>query len=215
MRRLAGLWIAVALLTLPLAAKAQDQEGRRASLFDLGIYAGGAWTSDWFEVGDEGFSIGIAPIFGTTATYWTSPSFGIRLHGAYMPSQLPEGDEEFDDNDWHVNNWLYDLDLVFRPWLSSPTAGPITQSTYVFFGVGGITTNGPGFLDEGKSAFGGHVGIGANLFDIGPSSSITGELGIRGYQGPVDELGGTIDRKLAWTVTAGIGVAFGLGERTQ
>ncbi|HEV3050952.1 MAG TPA: hypothetical protein VGX50_11605, partial [Longimicrobium sp.] len=39
-------------------ARAQDDMmmGRRASAFDLGIYAGGAWTSDWFEIGDEGFA---------------------------------------------------------------------------------------------------------------------------------------------------------------
>ncbi|HEU5482447.1 MAG TPA: CAP domain-containing protein [Sphingomicrobium sp.] len=27
--------------------------GRRASLFDLGIYAGGAYTTDWFDIGDD------------------------------------------------------------------------------------------------------------------------------------------------------------------
>jgi uncharacterized protein YkwD len=34
------------------SATATDEEslGRRASLFDLGIYAGGAWTSDWFDL---------------------------------------------------------------------------------------------------------------------------------------------------------------------
>ena len=30
-----------------------DGMGRRASMFDLGIYGGGAWTSDWFSIGNE------------------------------------------------------------------------------------------------------------------------------------------------------------------
>jgi hypothetical protein len=29
-----------------------DSMGSRASLFDLGIYAGGAWTTDWFNIGE-------------------------------------------------------------------------------------------------------------------------------------------------------------------
>ncbi|HLL47831.1 MAG TPA: hypothetical protein VK399_14055, partial [Longimicrobiaceae bacterium] len=89
------------------------------TVFDLGIYAGGSWTSSWFEIGDEGYQVGFGPIFGATATYWATPGFGVRLHGAYFPTQLPQGDSNagFEDgsDEYVMNNWLYDLNLVFRP----------------------------------------------------------------------------------------------------
>ncbi|HEX2188011.1 MAG TPA: hypothetical protein VHG51_03885, partial [Longimicrobiaceae bacterium] len=102
--------------------QAQDMMMRRASLFDLGIYAGGAWTSSWFEIGDEGYQVGLSPVFGAHATYWASPSFGVRLNGTYMPAGLPQGDTDLDtgdESDWAMNNWFYDLNLVFRPWFTS------------------------------------------------------------------------------------------------
>ncbi|HEY0018890.1 MAG TPA: hypothetical protein VGC13_21495, partial [Longimicrobium sp.] len=70
-------------------AQAQDDMmmGRRASAFDLGIYAGGAWTSDWFSIDDEGYSPGLSPIFGATAAFFFTPTVGLRLHGAYTPQE--------------------------------------------------------------------------------------------------------------------------------
>lgn len=143
MHRTARL-LALALGTLTAAPLAsQDMMGRRASQFDLGIYAGGAYMTDWFDTpdaeGDVGWGPGLGSIFGATGTYWVSPTFGIRLHGAYNPSTLPESDGvEFDNLD--VNNYTYDLDLVYRPWLHAH-AGDWMGSTYVFLGAGGHTTN--------------------------------------------------------------------------
>jgi hypothetical protein len=48
-RALAAL-SAVVLAASAGASAAQDFEGRRASVFDLGIYGGGAYHSDWFTV---------------------------------------------------------------------------------------------------------------------------------------------------------------------
>lgn len=58
----------------------------RTSLFDLGIYGGGAWTTDWFSD---------APEFPTTCL---------------LPSGPP-----LSESDVLANNWTYDLDLVWRP----------------------------------------------------------------------------------------------------
>ena len=51
-------WAALTLLAIVGAtvepAAAQDTTGRRASLFELGIYSGGAWTTDWCVGADGG-----------------------------------------------------------------------------------------------------------------------------------------------------------------
>ncbi|HEV2148271.1 MAG TPA: hypothetical protein VGR37_12775, partial [Longimicrobiaceae bacterium] len=92
MKRTLGVAVVAALAAGATQAEAQDMMNRRASLFDLGIYAGGAWTSSWFEIRDEGYQVGLSPVFGAHATYWASPAFGVRLNGTFMPSSLPEAD---------------------------------------------------------------------------------------------------------------------------
>ena len=132
MKRLLTTALAGAIVAAGTAGEAQAQDdmmmGRRASAFDLGIYGGGAWTSDWFDIDDEGFSPGVSPIFGATAAFFFTPTIGLRLHGAYMPQHLPEGDADLGD-DWVVNSWLYDLDLVFRPWIAREDASNWMAST--------------------------------------------------------------------------------------
>ena len=59
MRRLATSALAAAVLAAGIGRRSAgtgDMMGRRASAFDLGIYAGGAWTTDWFEISDNGFA---------------------------------------------------------------------------------------------------------------------------------------------------------------
>jgi hypothetical protein len=47
----------------PKTTVASDQGlGRTASLFDLGIYGGGAWTSDWFDIPVPDATAPIAPV---------------------------------------------------------------------------------------------------------------------------------------------------------
>ncbi|HST57665.1 MAG TPA: hypothetical protein VLK84_03185, partial [Longimicrobium sp.] len=122
-------------------AQAQDMMGRRASAFDLGIYAGGAYTTDWFEINDEGYSPEISGIFGATAAFFFTPTLGLRLHGAYMPQEFPGGENFEPDYGLVTNSYLYDLDLVFRPFVASETAGNLMASTYFFLGGGGYTAN--------------------------------------------------------------------------
>jgi hypothetical protein len=217
-------------------ADAQDMMNRRASLFDLGIYAGGAWTSSWFEINDEGYQVGLSPVFGAHATYWLNPSFGVRLNGTYMPSNLPEADTDFDGNDnWVVNNWFYDLDLVFRPWLTSAGSN-LLASTYFWLGGGGLTTNvagggdytGPGFpcagayapagvclsLDPEYASVGqGTVGVGFDVFPISSGVGIFGELGVHGYDSPAHVYNeNTAGDKFAFTTRANLGVKFMFGD---
>ncbi|HEX2211210.1 MAG TPA: hypothetical protein VHG93_26235, partial [Longimicrobium sp.] len=65
-------------------AWAQDDMmmGRRASAFDLGVYGGGAWTTDWFEIGEDGFAPDLEPVRGprTTAVDPEVESTGATTH---------------------------------------------------------------------------------------------------------------------------------------
>ncbi|HEX2095400.1 MAG TPA: hypothetical protein VHG28_23590 [Longimicrobiaceae bacterium] len=217
-------------------AQAQEMTGRRASLFDLGIYAGGAWTSSWFEIQDEGFQVGLSPIFGATATYWATPSFGVRLHGAYFPSSLPEAETDIDGGDnWPMNNWLYDLDLVFRPFFWNEGGG-MMSSMYFFLGGGGLTTNiagnptppgGVGFPcvaayraagvclsqdPEYASVGQGVAGLGFDLFPLGTGMGVFGELAVHGYDSPAHVYNEQISQdKFAFTPRAVLGLKFMFG----
>src|SRR4051812_5928648 len=93
MKRLATSALAAALLVSGSArvVHAQDMTVRTAPQFDIGIFAGGAYTTAWFSIGGDGYKIGVTPVFGAEATYWLSPTFGLRLDGKYMPTHIPEG----------------------------------------------------------------------------------------------------------------------------
>src|SRR5918997_7038535 len=97
---------------------------RAQTVFDLGAYGGIQWTSDWFSINDEGFSVGPGFITGAHATFWTTPAFGVRLHGSYFPTGYPDAnDERVGDENYGANNYFADLDLMFRPWTSSAGGG--------------------------------------------------------------------------------------------
>lgn len=149
---------------------AQEPGGRSASLFDLGIYGGGAYTTDWYETrtassnggtitendDEEGRRIGFAPVFGANATFYGLPWFGVRLHYGYMPSDLPEGSDTGgstgnDGSNYFVNNHFYDLSLVLRA-PGIPIFSSVVSNGYLWAGGGGLTTNvagkGPGCVPE-------------------------------------------------------------------
>ena len=195
---------------------------RLGSLFDAGLYGGLAYTTNWFEIQDEGYAVGFSPAFGAMATFWANPRFGVRLHTAYLPSQLPQAADASvrdDEEDIVVNNWFYDLDLVFRPWIGN--AG-FMGGTYFFLGAGGLTTNvggeGPavrfGFPCVGHNTAGvatglyinrgvclsydpeyasvgqATAGVGFDVFPLASNIGIFGELGVHGYDSPAHTYGG-------------------------
>ncbi|HYH80122.1 MAG TPA: hypothetical protein VEX86_09995, partial [Longimicrobium sp.] len=94
-------------------ATAQDMVVRTAPQFDIAVSAGGAFSTAWFTIGENGFSPGVAPIFGLGTTFWLSPTFGLRLNGQYMPSKLPQDADVFESDRWLVNNYFYGLDLMW------------------------------------------------------------------------------------------------------
>jgi hypothetical protein len=153
-----------ALLAVP-AGQAGAQEMMmgtpRASRFDLGVYAGGSATSRWYESrtvtlnGTDAardnddrqvFKPGYSPAFGAHATFWTTPMFGLRLHGAYVPMRVPSLSEGFFDlfteagnrQAYALNSYFYDLNLAARPFIRSDNW---YRSVYLFAGGGGLTVD--------------------------------------------------------------------------
>lgn len=179
------------VLSAAVALSAADgaQAQGRVSLFDLGLYGGGAVSSSWFEVGDEGYGPGLSPIFGATATFFAAPSFGLRLHYGYMPSSLPfPGENIFDRpnvgaDEYPLNNHFYDLDLVFRPAFLAFLGGP-----YAFIGGGALTSNIAGGDEDGFSHTVGQgtAGIGFDLVPLFGGVGLFVELATHGYDSPYD-----------------------------
>ncbi len=207
MRRLAACSLAAALVAAgtPSAAAGQDDPlARRAGLVDLGLYAGGAWSTDWFEVQGEGFNVGLMPAVGAQATYWLSPIAGVRLHGAYLPARLPAGEVGFPEDDWVVNNWLYDVSLVLRPWFGRTNVGQFRGSTYFVAGVGGFTSNTSG-APEPETSLAANVGVGATAVRLTARYALFGELDLYAYPGPVPQTG-PARRLTAFTVVGKLGL---------
>ncbi|HEV2735709.1 MAG TPA: hypothetical protein VGV85_12765, partial [Longimicrobiaceae bacterium] len=177
--------------------------------------------------------------FGAAATYWATPGFGVRLHGAYFPTQLPQGDSEagFEDGDdeYVMNNWLYDLNLVFRPAFLTSTIGSFLANPYLFLGGGGLTTNiaglpaargGVGYPcvnqyrsagvclsqdPEYASVGQGNVGIGFDLLSLA-GLGVFGEVAVHGYDSPAHVYNeNTAQDKFAFTPRASLGLKFGFG----
>jgi hypothetical protein len=221
MRRLA-ICAAVGALLVGAAdgAWGQEMEGRRASRFDLGIYAGGSLTSDWLESrtltlngtadpvendDEEGYAPGYAPAFGALANLWITPSFGVRLHGAYVPMRLPSSEGLFEaagERERYVmNTWLYDLGLTFRPFVTRDVSAWLS-SLYFFAGGGGLRVDLAGedralcegtirglegclsFEPEQATVGQGTAGAGMDFFPIGPLA-LFGEAAVHVYDSPV------------------------------
>jgi hypothetical protein len=126
-------------------ARAQDgaRVTRRVLMYDVGVYAGGAWTTDWFTIGDDGFAPGLSPGFGATAAFFFTPGVGVRLHAVYTPQHLPENGDAGIDFGFGgvVNSWLYDVDLVLRPWVERQDVSDWMAAAYLFAGAGGYTAD--------------------------------------------------------------------------
>jgi hypothetical protein len=243
MKRLATSALAAAALAVGTVGEVQGQDmmGRRASQFDLGIYGGGAYTTDWFTTPDqggeeEGWTPGFSSIFGALANFWFTPSLGLRLHGAYMPQKLPQA-EGFESDALVTNSYLYDLNLVFRPFFSQ--AEGIMPSVYFFLGGGGYTADIGDFMTPGvaddeircipaavwlrngvcvsthrdyATVGQGTVGVGADFFPFGPVT-LFGELAVHGYDSPahVTENGAGED-KFTFTPRAVLGLKALFGD---
>ena len=213
---------AVALATGVQAQEAMDRPG--PSRFDLGLYAGGSVTSSWFrsrlvtvsggevtgETEGESYKPGYAPIGGVQATFWATPELGLRAHGAYAPMRVPFssdgafdvfGEEVGDRSTYTLNTWIYDLELMLRPWARREGW---TSGVYFWAGGGGLTTDAAGdgggsgcertqlvlgaclpYERDHATVGQGTAGAGMDLIRITRSLGLFGELGFHAYDSPV------------------------------
>jgi hypothetical protein len=233
MRRTLASAVAAALVVAGTAgaAQAQDMTVRTAPQFDIGIFAGGAYTTNYFTIGDNGFKPGASAVFGAEATYWLSPTFGLRLDGKYLPSKLPQDADVFTSDNWVNNVWTYDLDLMWRPMFWSSNGG-MMSSLYLFLGGGGLTSNVAGqggcvgaanFIANGVcvplepklgSVGQGVAGIGLDVFPVTPSIGVFLEGGVHGYDSPAHVYGtqGAAEDKFTFTPYAVLGLKLGFGN---
>lgn len=235
-------WVAPALAVLWAAAgageaMAQEESWHPAGRFDLGVYAGGTTSSPWFVARPDGAGerhrIAYAPVFGAEATLWAAPRLGLRLHGAYSPSDLPDRDEDVVPNSsFTANHWLFDLDLVFRPWAARTDLRAWLASTYLFLGGGGFTTDVAGDSparcapDAGFPASGvcvptapalgttgmGVAGAGMDLYPMTSSIVLFGEAAVHVYDSPAHVSGAAAEDRLAFTGRVAGGVKLRLGR---
>ncbi|HEX6371923.1 MAG TPA: hypothetical protein VF006_23570 [Longimicrobium sp.] len=209
MRRFIVCMLAAAVLAPGEGARAQGgmPVTRRALMYDVGVYAGGAWSTDWFTIGDDGFAPGLSPGFGAMAAFFFTPGLGVRLHAVYTPQHLPENDDAGIDFGFGgvVNSWLYDVDLVLRPWVEREDVSDWMASAYLFVGGGGYTpdlagesgthqgctqadflANGlcvsdqPGVATVGQ----GVVGFGMDLVPVSSGLALFVEGAVHGYDSP-------------------------------
>jgi hypothetical protein len=227
MNRTLSLALAAALVAAGAGeASGQEMDGRRAGRFDVAVYAGGSLSSPWFEsrtvtlngTGEptdnddgESFSPGYAPFFGAHVTFWASPMFGLRLHGAYAPMRPPSRPQDgfFDGFEnagerasYELNSYFYDAELVVRPFFNA-TRSRLLSSVYFWAGGGGMTVDQAGedveacrpsvlalgaclSYEPAQATVGqGTAGAGIDLLMLGRSLALFGEAGVHVYDSPV------------------------------
>jgi hypothetical protein len=215
-----------ALLAAPAGqAGAQEMmmETPRASRFDVGVYAGGAATSRWYESRSitlngtdaptenddrQAFKPGYSPAFGAHATFWATPMFGLRLHGAYVPMRVPTVSEGFFDlfdnagnrQEYLLNSYFYDLNLAARPFIRSNSW---YRTVYLFAGGGGLLVDQAGedrpaceprtfaqaaclsYEPDHASVGQGTAGAGIDLLRFTDMLGVFGEIAAHVYDSPV------------------------------
>ena len=192
------------LLSLPAVATAQEMEEERASVFDLGIYAGGAYHTDWFTtpgIGEEdvGWGPDVSPAFGAQATYWFARGFGGRLHAAFLPTDIAPSELE----DERVDILLIDAAFALRALHPDYEAFFIPRSTQGFGGLGLIRAAPE--ADDASTALTFHLGGALHFPAIGgwvaPYLQLTGH----GYPSPVDRGEGSFAVGLELVLGLGLG----------
>lgn len=165
---LAATAVAVAGLVGAAPADAQEYPDYK---FDLGLFGGGSWYSAMLDdnhlgEGSEDVRFGAGWVTGLQATYWFTPRFGLRAHGAYTERPIKGGDEGQQDEDGNliddVNLWSASGDLMIR--LTSNTGAKFVP--YVALGVGAKNTNAYG--EQTIPGTDGEVGTG---FDPEPGNT--------------------------------------------
>src|SRR5688572_18509585 len=207
MKRLLTFATAAALV---VAASVAANAQRIAPRFDLGVYGGYGWTSRWFATaGDQNWGIGGSPNAGAQVTMWTTPTFGVRFNGTYLPTRWPHSEGlTISEDGFPLNNFLLDLEAVIRPWFGRDDMGNMMSSMYVWLGGGTMFTDAPGnptppagqdyvcvpfyaqrgvclSYEPGYAVVGqGTAGLGFDVFSLSNNIGFFAEAGAHGYDSP-------------------------------
>jgi hypothetical protein len=237
MRRVVATALGAALACVTTGRAAEGQRGwlRRDARFDVAAYAGGSYGSTWFTLSTpagatQRFAPGYGPAFGAAATWWVRPSLGLRAHGAYVATDLPDASSDVVPNSsFASNDWLYDLSLSVRPFVSRGGAPDWLASTYLFLGGGGVTVNVAGAADcarpypasvciptrpSAASVGAAVAGAGMDMYPMYRGVTLFGEAGVHAYRSPARvDAGAGAGHRLAFTSRVAGGVRLAVGGR--
>lgn len=148
------MWAALAVAVVGLfgarPASAQDYPDYR---FDIGLFGGGSWYSAMLDdqhlgEGTDDVRYKAGWVTGLQATFWATPRFGIRAHGAYSERPITGGDDAQQNEDGNlvgdVNLWSASGDLMIRLVPDGYLMGGYQSMPYLALGIGGKNTNPPG-----------------------------------------------------------------------
>ncbi|MBW3554482.1 MAG: porin family protein [Gemmatimonadetes bacterium] len=148
------MWAAVVLAVVGLfGAPPADAQEFPDYKFDVGVFGGGSWYSAMLDdthlgEGSDDVRYKAGWVTGLQATFWATPRFGIRAHGAYSERPVTGGDDGQQDEDGNllddVNLWSASGDLMIRLVPGGYSMAGRQTMPYLALGIGGKNTNPPG-----------------------------------------------------------------------
>lgn len=148
------MWAALAVAVVGLfGARPADAQEFPDYKFDVGVFGGGSWYSAMLDdehlgEGSDDVRYKAGWVTGLQATFWATPRFGIRAHGAYSERPITGGDDAQQDEDGNliddVNLWSASGDLMIRLMPDGMMMGRWASMPYLALGIGGKNTNPPG-----------------------------------------------------------------------
>ena len=148
------MWAALAVAVVGLfGARPVDAQDFPDYKFDVGVFGGGSWYSAMLDdqhlgEGSDDVRYKAGWVTGLQATFWATPRFGIRAHGAFSERPITGGDEGQQNADGNllsdVNLWSLSGDLMIRLIPDGYWMGGLESNPYLALGIGGKNTNPPG-----------------------------------------------------------------------
>ena len=148
------MWAAVVVAVVGLfGARPADAQEFPDYKFDVGVFGGGSWYSAMLDdthlgEGSDDVRYKAGWVTGLQATFWPTPRFGIRAHGAYSERPVTGGVDSQQDEDGNliddVNLWSASGDLMIRLMPEGWAMAGRQTMPYLALGIGGKNTNPPG-----------------------------------------------------------------------
>ena len=145
------MWAALAVVVVgTFGARPADAQDYPDYKFDVGVFGGGSWYSAMLDdehlgEGSDDVRYKAGWVTGLQATFWATPRFGIRAHGAFTERPLNGGDESQENEDGNlledINLWSASGDLMIRLIPDGYNMAGYSSMPYIALGIGGKNTN--------------------------------------------------------------------------